>query len=77
MRLRNNEEPRKDEGMKQTPTPAAGRASRKQAARPDKDRRDRDAMSSSMRQLIMSFGEADSERTWDPTVYSRRVDPAR
>lgn len=65
--------------MKQTPRPAAGRASRKQTAQPEKDRRDRDrdAMSSSMRQLIMSFGEADSERTWDPTVYSRRVGPAR
>ena len=65
--------------MKQTPRPAAGRASRKQMAQPEKDRRDRDrdAMSSSMRQLIMSFGEADSERTWDPTVYSRRVGPAR
>jgi hypothetical protein len=72
-----NEEPRKDEGMKQTPRPAAGRASRKETDQPEKDRRDRDAMSSSMRQLIMSFGEADSERTWDPTVYSRRVDPAR
>jgi hypothetical protein len=69
--------------MKQTPRPAAGRASRKQTTQAEKDRRDRDrdrdrdAMSSSMRQLIMSFGEADSERTWDPTVYSRRVDPAR
>jgi hypothetical protein len=67
--------------MKKTPRPTAGRASRKQTTQPEKDRRDRDrdrdAMSSSMRQLIMSFGEADSERTWDPTVYSRRVDPAR
>jgi hypothetical protein len=65
--------------MKQTPRPAAGRASRNPTTQAEKDRRDRDrdAMSSSMRQLIMSFGEADSERTWDPTVYSRRVDPAR
>jgi hypothetical protein len=61
--------------MKQTPKPAAGRKPRQQA--PQKDRRDREAMSSSMRQLIMSFGEAESERTWDPTVYSRRVEPAR
>ena len=60
--------------MKQTPKPAAGQKPRTQT---QKDRRDRDAMSSSMRQLIMSFGEADSERTWDPTVYSRRVEPAR
>ena len=60
--------------MKQTPKPAAGREPRTQ---PQKDRRDREAMSSSMRQLIMSFGEADSERAWDPTVYSRRVEPAR
>ena len=61
--------------MKQVPKPAAGRDPRKEA--PQMDRRDRDAMSSSMRHLIMSFGEADSERTWDPTVYSRRVEPAR
>jgi hypothetical protein len=61
--------------MKQTPKPAARREPRKQTTQ--KDRRDRDAMSLSMRQLIMSFGEADSERVWDPAAYSRRVDPAR
>ena len=61
--------------MKQTPKPAARREPVEQA--PRKDLRDREAMSSSMRHLIMSFGEADSERTWDPTVYSRRVEPAR
>jgi hypothetical protein len=61
--------------MRKTPKPAAGHEPRKQTTQ--KDRRDRDAMSLSMRQLIMSFGEADSERAWDPTVYSRRVEPAR
>jgi hypothetical protein len=61
--------------MKQTREPTGVREPRKQASQ--KDPRDRDAMSSSMRQLILSFGEADSERTWDPTVYSRRVEPAR
>ena len=30
------------------------------------------AMSASMRQLILSFGETDSERTWDPDAYTRR-----
>ena len=30
------------------------------------------AMSPSMRQLILSFGETDSERTWDPDAYTRR-----
>ena len=63
--------------MKQTPRPAAGPAPRQQTTQAQTDHRDPDAMSSSMRQLIMSFGEAESERTWDPTVYSRRVDPAR
>jgi hypothetical protein len=63
--------------MKQTPQPAAGRAPRKQPTQARKEDGDRDAMSSSMRQLIMSFAEDDSERAWDPTVYSRRVDPAR
>ena len=62
--------------MKQTPKPAAGREPRKPTTQARKDSRDREAMSSSMRQLIMSFGEADSDRTWDPAVYSRRVDPA-
>jgi len=40
----------------------------------DQGRNDRaagGAMSPSMRQLILSFGEADSERTWDPGAYSR------
>ncbi|MGH3128638.1 MAG: hypothetical protein ACRDPX_12020 [Gaiellaceae bacterium] len=63
--------------MKQTPKPAAGREPRTQTTQAGKDSRDREAMSSSMRQLILSFGEADSDRTWDPAVYSRRVDPAR
>ena len=63
--------------MKETPQPAAGRAPRKQPTQARKERGDREAMSSSMRQLIISFVEDDSERTWDPTVYSRRVDPAR
>ena len=63
--------------MKQTPQPAAGRAPRKQPTQARKERDDREEMSSSMRQLIISFVEDDSERAWDPTVYSRRVDPAR
>ncbi len=36
------------------------------------DRGDEGAMSPGMRQLILSFGEADSERTWDPDAYTRR-----
>lgn len=63
--------------MKRTRGPAAGRDPRKQTTQAQKDCRDHDAMSSSMRQLIMSFGDSDSGRAWDPTVYSRRVDPAR
>jgi hypothetical protein len=31
-----------------------------------------DAMSPEIRQLIFSFSEADSERTWDPDVFARR-----
>jgi hypothetical protein len=31
-----------------------------------------DAMSASMLQLILSFGEADCEQTRDPEVYTRR-----
>lgn len=31
-----------------------------------------DAMSPEIRQLISSFSEADSERTWDPDVFARR-----
>jgi hypothetical protein len=40
----------------------------------DKGCADRDdgAMSPSMRRLILSFGRADSERTWDPDAYTRR-----
>lgn len=63
--------------MKQTPKPAAGREPREQTSQARSDRRDGEAMSTSMRQLIMSFGEADSERTWDPTAYSRRTGPTR
>ena len=63
--------------MEQTPKPAAGREPRKQTKQARRDHRDRDAMSSSMRQLILSFAQDDSERAWDPTVYSRRVEPAR
>ena len=33
------------------------------------ERADGGAMSPSMRHLILSFGEADSERTWDPDAY--------
>ena len=64
--------------MKETSKPAAGRAApRKQPTQAREERGDREAMSSSMRQLIMSFAEDDSERAWDPTVYSRRVESAR
>ena len=43
-----------------------------QTTRPgQKDRRDREAMSPSMRQLILSFGDTASDRTWDPDAYSR------
>lgn len=40
-------------------------------AKQDTDRND-DAMSQSMRELILSFGTADSERTWDPDAFARR-----
>jgi hypothetical protein len=33
---------------------------------------DRGAMSPEIRQLILSFGEPGSDRTWDPDAYSRR-----
>ena len=36
------------------------------------DRADGGTMSPSMRQLILSFGEADSERIWNPDAYSPR-----
>lgn len=39
------------------------------------DQADGGAMSPSMRQLILSFGEADSERIWDPDAYNRRPLP--
>jgi hypothetical protein len=37
-----------------------------------KDRRDREAMSPAMRQLILSFADDSSGRVWDPDVYVRR-----
>ena len=40
-----------------------------------KDQADGGAMSPSMRQLILSFGEADSERIWDPDACSPRPLP--
>jgi hypothetical protein len=45
----------------------------------DKGQADRGegAMSPSMRQLILSFGKADSARTWDPHAYARRSEQAR
>ena len=40
--------------------------------------RDDDALSPQIRQLIFSFGGADSERTWDPDAFARRpVTPSR
>jgi hypothetical protein len=39
---------------------------------PKQDRRDREAMSPSMRQLILSFADDGSDRVWDPDVYVRR-----
>jgi len=36
------------------------------------DRRAGGAMSPSMRQLILSYWEKDSERAWDPDAYTRR-----
>lgn len=37
-----------------------------------KDRRDPEAMSPSMRQLILSFADDGADRVWDPDVYVRR-----
>ena len=34
--------------------------------------RDDGAMSPTMRQLILSFGVGESDRTWNPGAYSRR-----
>jgi hypothetical protein len=36
------------------------------------DPRDREAMSPSMRKLILSFADDGSDRVWDPDVYVRR-----
>jgi hypothetical protein len=36
-----------------------------------KDRRDREAMSPSMRKLILSFADDGSDRVWDPDAYVR------
>jgi hypothetical protein len=47
------------------------RALHRTSGQKQKDRRDRDAMSPTMRQLIFSFGEAASDRTWDPDAYAR------
>ena len=44
-------------------------------AEQDTDRNE-DAMSQSMRELILSFGAAESERTWDPDAFTRRSAPA-
>jgi hypothetical protein len=41
-------------------------------ARKRQDRADKDAMSPSMRRLILSFGDDGSDRVWDPDVYMRR-----
>ena len=41
-----------------------------------KDRRERDAMSPSMRRLILSFADDCSDRVWDPDVYMRRPNHA-
>jgi hypothetical protein len=45
-----------------------------QARHEDKqnDRRERDAMSPSMRRLILSFADGEtSDRTWDPNAFTR------
>jgi hypothetical protein len=39
---------------------------------PKQKDRDREAMSPSMRQLILSFADDASDRVWDPDVYVRR-----
>jgi hypothetical protein len=41
-------------------------------ARRPKDRAEKDAMSPSMRRLILSFSDDGSDRVWDPDVYMRR-----
>jgi hypothetical protein len=58
--------------MKEALKTDAGREPREPRGESQKDRRNREAMSPSMRQLILSFGEADSaDRTWDPEAYAR------
>jgi hypothetical protein len=42
----------------------------------ERDHGDGGALSPAMRKLILSFVKADSERTWDPGVYTRRSVPA-
>jgi hypothetical protein len=59
------------EGMK-----VDGRELHEADAAKRKDRRDRDAMSPSMRELILNFVEGESERIWDPTVFARSKDVA-
>ena len=41
-------------------------------SRKRKERADKDAMSPSMRRLILSFGDDGTDRVWDPDVYRRR-----
>jgi hypothetical protein len=57
--------------MKQAEKSKSDRALHQTTGQSQKDRRDRDAMTPSMRQLILSFGDEASDRTWDPDAYSR------
>ena len=42
----------------------------------ERDQDDGGAMSPTMRELILRFVTADSERTWDAAAYTRRSAPA-
>ena len=43
-----------------------------QRSKETREHRDEEAMSPSIRDLILSFGVVDSDPAWDPSVYTRR-----
>jgi hypothetical protein len=48
-----------------------GPTTRTEAEQELDDRRDDSAMSPGMRQLILSYGDLESERVWDANAYAR------
>jgi hypothetical protein len=58
--------------MNDTQKASSDLAPRRATGPTQKDRRDREAMSPSMRKLILSFADDGADRVWDPDVYVRR-----